>query len=82
MKQYESIRSETAMNSVWSAQDATTIKIITTNGIECVGRVIDITDVGEESEDYGFVEDSITIAYDGRHVVFPQSEIKDIIIID
>lgn len=70
------------MTNVWIAKDANSIKLTTIDGQVFSGIVVDITDVGEESEDYGFGEDSITINCSGKHIVFPQSDITSIEIIN
>ena len=40
--------------------------------------VIEVTDVKDESPNYGFGEDSITGEVEGREIMVPQSEIRDI----
>ena len=42
------------------------------------GKIGDIVDAGEEAEDYGYEEDSITVYSEGKAVTIPQSEIKSI----
>jgi len=66
------------MINIWKFSDSDQIRIIDIDNRIFEGKVIDITDAGEESEDYGFGEDSITISSNGQHIVFPQSEIKSI----
>lgn len=67
------------MINVWDYQDVEgKVKLTCTDGQVFVGNMGEITDVGEESEDYGFGEDSLTIYSDRRAIVFPQSEIKSI----
>ena len=70
------------MINIWDFKDAEIIRITDIEGDVFQGRIIDIIDVGEESEDYGFGEDSICISVNNRHIVFPQSEIKSIKVIE
>ncbi|HUM44738.1 MAG TPA: hypothetical protein PKI14_17470 [Fervidobacterium sp.] len=44
--------------------------------------MVEVTDVEDESPDYGFGEDSITIEVEGREISFPESEILSIEILD
>lgn len=68
--------------NVWIAKDANTVKLTDTDGNVYTGRVVEIVDVGEQSEDYGCGEDCIAIAVDGREIEFMESEIADITILD
>jgi len=70
------------MIKVWDYQDANIIKITAIDGQVFTGRLIEVTDVEDESPDYGYKEDSITIEAEGREISFPQSEILSIEILD
>ena len=66
------------MIDIWDYNDADIVRITDIDGREYTGHVQDVTDVGEESEDYGFGEDSITISDGQTGVVLGQSEIVSI----
>lgn len=70
------------MINVWDYQHANRIKITDIDGQVFTGKVVEVTDVEDESPDYGFGEDSITIEVEGREISFPQSEILGIDILD
>ena len=52
--------------------------ITCTDGQKKKKKIGDIVDAGEEAEDYGYEEDSITVYSEGKAVTIPQSEIKSI----
>ena len=65
--------------NVWDFQDIDgNIMITCTDGQTIRGKIGDIVDAGEEAEDYGYEEDSITVYSGGKVVTIPQSEIKSI----
>ncbi|MDD6312132.1 MAG: hypothetical protein PUB08_01490 [Firmicutes bacterium] len=68
--------------NVWTAKDANTVKLTDIDGDMFIGKVVDIIDEGEESEDYGYGEDSIALSIDGKEILFSESEIANIEIID
>ena len=65
--------------NVWDFQDIDgNIMITCTDGQTISGKIGDIVDAGEETEDYDYEEDSITVYSGGKVVTIPQSEIKSI----
>ena len=70
------------MINIWDYQDATKVTVVDTEGRVFTGNIIELTEAEEESEDYGFGEDSISIYLDGKVVCIPQSEIKSIEVIE
>lgn len=70
------------MINVWDYQEVVKVKITTTDGVTFEGKVVSVDDAEDESPDYGFNEDSISIT-DGRGIVgIKQSEIKRVQILD
>lgn len=70
------------MINIWEYQDITdTVKIKDIYGNEFVGVISEIVDSEEESEEYGFGEDSIGIDCTQGYIGIPQSEIKSIEIV-
>lgn len=70
------------MINVWNYKDAKKIKLIDIDNQIFTGNVYDINDAEDESEDYGFNEDSICLNINGNLVDIRQSEIKSIEILD
>lgn len=67
------------MIDIWAYQDVTDIvKVKDIDGNEFVGTISEIVDAEEESDDYGFGEDSIGIDCEQGYVGIPQSEIQSI----
>lgn len=69
------------MINLWKYQEANKIKIIDIDNQEFTGNVVDVTD-SEEYADENIKEDGITIAVDGTHIEFMQSEIKSIEVVE
>lgn len=70
------------MINIWEYQDITdTVKIRDIYGNEFIGVISEIVDSEEESEEYGFGEDSIGIDCAQGYIGIPQSEIRSIEIV-
>lgn len=71
------------MINIWNYKDVNKIRIIDVEDKVFEGKIIDLTDVEEQSKDYGYDEDSITIVTsDNKYIEFPQSDIKKVVILD
>ena len=70
------------MINVWDYQEIKRIRIVDIDGQVFFGEVIEVTDAEDDSPDYGFGEDSITIESEGHQIAFPKSEILSIDILD
>jgi hypothetical protein len=68
--------------NVWDYQEAKRLIIITNDNVEHQGPLIDVEAAEDQYDDWGPVEDNITLLIEGRPMGFRQSEIKKVVVLD